>query len=40
MASAAGDFGMSNRNGKAAVVVIDCATCNRGAGVRIATFAE
>lgn len=40
MASAAGDFAAGNRNGNAAVVVIDCATCNSGAGVRLVTFAE
>lgn len=40
MASAAGDFAASNINGEAAVVVLDCATCNSGSGVRLATFAD
>lgn len=40
MASAAGDFAKSNHNANAAMVVLDCASCNRGAGVRLAVFGD
>lgn len=38
LASAAGDFSSSNRNSNTEVVVLDCASCNSGAGVRLAVF--
>lgn len=38
LASAAGDFGTSNLNSNNAMVVLDCASCNSGAGVRLAVF--
>lgn len=40
MASAAGDFSKDNINSDAAVIVLDCATCNSGSGVRLARFAD
>lgn len=39
-ASASGDFSPANLNSKAAVVVLDCASCARGAGIRLAVFAD
>lgn len=40
LASAAGDFAASNINGQAALVVIECATCNSGSLIRLARFAD
>jgi len=40
MASAAGDFAAGNINSEAALVVIECATCNSGSLIRLARFAD
>jgi len=40
LASAAGDFGSANINGQAALVVLECASCNSGSLIRLARFAD
>lgn len=40
MATAAGDFKSENINLKPMMAVLDCASCNRGAGVRLAVFGD